>query len=122
MIAIASCSKNGSQSGSANNAKDTSAPVITISSPINNQVFSSGQTIQVSASAVDNVKLTELHIDVLNASTGSILRDVHSYPNDKTGTVEDSFVAQAGLSYTIKIIALDPSQNLSTTQVDVSAN
>ena len=117
-----SCSKKGNAIGTVNNNKDTAAPVITISSPTNNQVFTSGPTIQVSASAIDSVKVTELHVHVLNKSNGAILRDIHSYPNSKTGTVEDSFTAQAGLTYTIKIIALDPSQNLSTAQVDVSVN
>ena len=74
------------------------------------------------ASASDNVKVTELHIHVLNKETLALLRDIHSYPGDKTGVVQDAFTAQAGMSYTIKIIALDPSQNLGTTQVDVAVN
>ncbi|WP_121356758.1 Ig-like domain-containing protein [Flavisolibacter nicotianae] len=115
------CSKNGSTIGT-ENTKDTTAPAITITSPTNNQIFSSGQTIQVTASATDNNKVSELHIHVLNKETGALLRDIHSYPDAKTGTVQDAFTAQTGLSYIIKIIAFDPSQNLATAQVDVSTN
>ncbi len=120
LLTLTACSKK--DSGSNGNVKDTSAPVITIITPASNQQFSAGQTIQVSATATDNVKLTELHIHVIDKASGSLLRDIHSYPNALSGTVADGFTAQAGIGYTIKIIAIDPSQNLSTSQVDVSVN
>jgi len=121
LLALCACSKNNASAGPGN-TKDTSAPVVTISSPSNNQTFAAGQTVQVMASATDNVKVTELHVHVLNKETLALLRDIHSYPGDKSGVVQDSFTAQAGMSYTIKIIALDPSQNLGTVQVDIAVN
>lgn len=117
---LSSCSKNAATLSS--ETKDTVPPTITIVSPTNNQQFTAGQIIQVTANASDNVKLTQLHIHITDKVTGNVLRDVHSYPGEKTGTVQDSFTATVGITYTIKIIAFDPSQSLGTAQVDVSGN
>jgi hypothetical protein len=101
---------------------DKIGPVITITSPSNNQHFTAGQTINTTASATDNDKVTELHIHVTDKTTGALLRDIHSYPGQSSGTVEDSFVADPGIFYTIVIIAKDPAQNLATAKVEVSSN
>jgi hypothetical protein len=123
VIVISACSKGTNGENDANGTtKDTTGPVITIVSPTNNQTFTTGQTIQTTANATDNVKVTELHIHVIDKTTGNLLRDIHSYPDAKTGNVQDAFSAQAGLTYTIKIIANDPSQNLTTSQVEVSVH
>jgi hypothetical protein len=101
---------------------DTTAPSITIISPSNNQQFNIGQTISTVANATDNNQVTELHIHVINKMTGALLRDIHSYPNKPSGTVQDSFPADSGIAYTIQIIAKDPAQNTATAKVDVSVN
>jgi hypothetical protein len=119
MVVFSACSKDNNGENTNGNTKDTSPPEITIVSPTNNQTFTAGQTIQTTANATDNVKVTELHIHVIDKATGNLLRDIHSYPSAKTGTVQDAFTAQAGLIYTIKIIANDPSQNLTSAQVEV---
>ena len=114
-IFLAGCSKK-------QDTGDKIAPVITITSPSNNQHFTAGQTINTTASATDNDKVTELHIHVINKTTGELLRDIHSYPDQQSGTVQDSFAAEAGIIYTIQIIAKDPAQNLATAKVEVSVN
>jgi len=101
---------------------DTSPPVITIVSPQNNQHFKAGDIIQTTANATDNDKVTELHIHVTDKATGNLLRDIHSYPGQSSGTVQDSFAAGGGITYVIQIIAKDPTQNLATAKVEVSGN
>ena len=101
---------------------DNTPPVITIISPLNNQHFNAGEIIQTTANVTDNDRITELHIHVNNATTGILLRDIHSFPGQSTSTVQDSFAAEAGISYTIKIIAYDVAHNLATAQVNVSVN
>jgi hypothetical protein len=113
-----SCSRNNGTDS--NGVKDTTPPIITIVSPIDNQQFTAGQTIQITANAIDNLKVTELHIHVSNAVTGVLLRDIHSYPGTMTATVQDSFTAQNGISYLIKLIGYDPSHNLATAQISIS--
>jgi hypothetical protein len=112
----------GACSKKTNIINDTSPPVVTIVSPLNHQHFNAGDIIQTTATASDNDKVVELHIHVSNASTGILLRDIHSYPGQSSGIVQDSFAAEAGISYTIKIICYDASRNLSTAQVDISVN
>ncbi len=115
LIFIAACSKNTTD-------KNSQPPVITIVSPLNNQHFNAGDIIHTVANASDNDRVTELHIHVINNATGALLRDIHSYPGQPTGTVQDSFSAEAGVTYKIQIIAKDPAQNLATAQVQVSVN
>jgi hypothetical protein len=115
-IFAASCSKKTNDTG------DKTSPSITIVSPQNGQHFNAGDVIQTTATATDNNKVTELHIHVIDKATGDLLRDIHSYPGQPTGTVEDSFPAAAGIAYTIQIIAKDPAQNTATSKVDVSVN
>jgi hypothetical protein len=116
ILLLIACSKTE------NGDKDVTLPVITIVSPQNNQLFNAGDPIQTTATASDNDKVTELHIHVINKSTGDLLRDIHSYPGKSTGSVEDFFPAQAGIIYTIQIIAKDPAQNTATAKVEVSVN
>jgi hypothetical protein len=115
LFLLATCSKHA-------DTADMTPPVITIMSPFNNQHFAAGETISTVASATDNDEVTELHIHVINKATGELLRDIHSYPAKGTGTVQDSFSADAGITYTIQIIAKDPAQNVATAKVEVSSN
>lgn len=116
ILSSLSCNKNSNQ------PSDNIPPVIQIISPANNQVFLSGQTIQTTANVTDNVKVTELHIHISDKTNGNLLRDIHAYPDNKNGIIEDSFTAQAGMSYNIKIIAYDPEHNLATADVNVTVN
>jgi hypothetical protein len=102
--------------------KDHALPTVTIISPVNNQQFTAGQTIQVTAMATDNDKVSEMHIHVKNKNTGILLRDVHAYPNQANGTVQDSFTAAAGIVYSIEVTAKDPAQNFSGIKVEVLVN
>ena len=115
LVFLASCSK---KSG----GEDTSPPLITIVSPLNNQVFTAGQTIQITVNASDNDKVTELHIQVINKTNGNLLRLIHSFLGQANGTAEDSFIAEAGVTYIIEVLAQDPAQNLTTSKVEVSGN
>ena len=115
LISLIGCSKKP-------DAGDKTAPVVTITSPLNNQHFVAGQTISTFATATDDNKVTELHIHVTDKATGTLLRDIHSYPDESTGTVQDSFTADAGIIYLIQIIAKDPAQNIATAKVEVSSN
>jgi len=115
LICLTCCSKKP-------DAGDKTPPVITITSPLNNQHFSAGQTISTFATAADDTKVTELHIHVIDKTTGALLRDIHSYPDEASGTVQDSFMADAGIIYFIQVIAKDPAQNLATAKVEVSSN
>lgn len=116
LIFSTACSKKSTHN------TDRTAPIITIISPLNNQQFTVGEIIQITVNATDNDKVFEMHIHVTNKTTGNLLRDIHSFPGQSSGTVQDSFTAEAGIIYTIKIIAKDPAQNLATAEVEISTN
>ena len=113
VMLITACSKK------AETVNDNTPPVITIISPLNNQHFNAGEIIHTTAEVTDNDRVVELHIHVINTATGILLRDIHSYPGQPSATVEDSFAAETGINYTIKIIAKDAAQNQSTAEVFV---
>lgn len=120
-IAFFNCTKD-SNGGGNSNEKDTVKPQVHFVLPVNNQVVNQGEMIRVEANGTDNIKLTQLHIHITNQVTGSILRDVHSYPGGVSGTVKDSFYAQTGLIYKIQVLAYDPSQNMSVIETTVTVN
>lgn len=113
-LIVVSCSKKDSG--------DKEAPVVTILSPSNNQSFTPGQTIQVEGRATDNEKITEFHIHITHKTTGALLRDIHAYPGQATGTTSYSFAAEAGMGYKIELVAKDPAQNSGSAAVTVTVN
>jgi hypothetical protein len=51
-----------------------------------------------------------------------LLRDIHTYPGQPTGTTSHSFAAEAGLVYAIELVAKDPALNSGSATVEVSVN
>ncbi|MCU7549565.1 Ig-like domain-containing protein [Chitinophagaceae bacterium LB-8] len=111
ILCIVSCSKN----------KDEEAPVITISSPTNNQSFAAGQTVNVSATVTDNVELHEVHLFVTNNATGHEVVHFEQHADAKTLNIDKSFTAQTGITYRIRVEADDHAGNGSEAQVLVSS-
>lgn len=115
---FASCRKSNSNA----NIDDKTAPVITVISPGNGQIFNAGATISVSATVTDNNKVSQTEIHLINETTGELLRDIHNYPDAPSAIMQDSFTAVAGSVYTIKFIARDPSQNETRIQLSITVN
>ena len=114
-IALNACSKGTAE-------KDTEFPVITLNTPLDNQVFTDGQSIPMSGSITDNKSIAEIHIHVTNSNTGTLLMDVHLYPNGATAVFNQSITATTGVNYKIEIIAIDRAVNKTTSVVNVSCN
>ncbi|MEP7374799.1 MAG: Ig-like domain-containing protein [Chitinophagaceae bacterium] len=115
MITLGACSKNST-------AKDNELPVITITSPASNQVFSAGEMVNITGTLSDNQKLTEVHVHISNSSTGTLLIDIHRYPAAATYNLNESFQAQAGINYKIQVIAKDNSANENHATVEITSN
>lgn len=109
---LISCSKK--------NEDDKEAPVVTITSPTNNQVLPAGE-IHIKGTITDNVYINQVHVEVYDG-VGAQVVHVHIHPATKNYAFDQTFTAQAGKSYKIKVIAEDPSANLSTKQVDITCN
>mgnify|MGYP003507227837 CR=1 FL=1 len=115
VILLPACSKN-------EKVKDNELPVVTITSPNNNQVFSAGETVNITGTLSDNQKLTEVHVHISNNSTGTLLIDIHRNPGAPTYSLNESFLTQAGINYKIQVIAKDNSANENRSTVEITSN
>lgn len=100
---------------------DEIAPVISITSPEQNQVFFAGQIITVKATITDNNSIHMVHTIVTDNSGGHW---VHSeeHTDGKNFEVNKTFTAISGKTYTIHIDATDHNQNITEKEMTVSAN
>ena len=101
--------------------KDEVVPEISIISPIENQVFSAGQTITIKAAVTDNEGVHTIHVIAVD-NTGGHWVHSEEHVDGKTFEVVKTFVANAGKNYTISIDATDHSENTSTKKLTVSSN
>lgn len=116
LILAAACSKDPQTAG------DDQLPVITIQSPVANQVYTAGQPVVISGNITDNQYIAEVHIHVTNTGTGDLLMDVHLYPASGTMSFNQSFTVAAGNNYRIQVIAKDKAVNEARSTVNVSCN
>lgn len=115
-FSLTRCSKSGSSE------KDNTAPTIALTSPTAGQIFNSGQTISISGNITDNAKLVEVHIHITNKTTGKLLVDIHRYPGASNYALDETYIAEVGIQYNIRILAKDNSGNEGNATVDVSSN
>jgi len=102
--------------------KDYELPVVTISSPGNNEVFNAGATVTITGSITDNKKVVEVHVPISNNTTGALLTDIHRYPDTGSYTLNESFQTQAGINYKIQVIGKDNSANENRATVEIATN
>lgn len=114
-LSVGCSKKSGSE-------KDTVLPVITISTPLNGQAFTPGQSIPISGTITDNMYIAEVHIHVSNINTGALLMDVHLYPASAGTAFNQSITAVAGINYKIQVIAKDKAVNEARSSVEVTCN
>jgi hypothetical protein len=117
LLLLLGCVVFGSCSDKDNDDKE--APVITLTTPTDNQVFSAGE-IKIKATIADNAYIGQVHVEVYNASTGDEITHVHIHPASKTYALDYPVTLQSGIGYKIKIVADDPAANTSSKQVEIS--
>jgi hypothetical protein len=100
---------------------DEIAPEISVTSPQQNQVFSSGQTVTIKATITDNEGLHMIHVIAVD-NTGGHWVHSEDHVDGKTFQVNKSFVTNPGKTYTITIDATDHNENAATKEIIVSAN
>lgn len=109
-IAVASCSK-----------EDNEKPVITVSTPTDNQAFAAGQSVNVKAEVTDNNELHGVHIMVTDAVGGHLLHE-ENHIDVKTYSLNKTFTVAAGGQYRIEIGADDHAGNTATVVLNVTGN
>jgi len=102
--------------------KDEQLPLISVTSPANNQTFAPGQTIQVLAQVSDNDGLHEVAFHVRDVNADTTMIHFHAHADAKNYELNKTFTAQAGLTYKIEIEATDHSENQTKKEIIVLAN
>jgi hypothetical protein len=105
LVAIFSCSKED------NKSDDKTAPVIARTSPSDDQAFNAGQKVDINSQITDNEKIYLVHVHISNQNTGQLLLDIHRYPDAAVYNLLESFIASAGLTYKIQLVARDANGN-----------
>lgn len=101
---------------------DRVAPVITLSSPVQDQTFTGSQPVAITGTITDAEKIAEVHVHISNTDNGSLLVDIHRYPGTGNYTLNETFTIPANGSYRIQVIAKDNSANESRTTVSISSS
>ena len=115
MILVVACSKSS-------HIDDRELPVVTINSPVANEVFSAGESIAITATLSDNQKLTEVHVHISDNSTGKLLIDIHRNPGTAVYNLNETFLAEAAINYKIQVIAKDNAANENRATVEITSN
>src|SRR5438270_8060113 len=108
--------------GCKKDSTDTTAPVITLTSPTDGQAFTAGQTVHVTANISDNDEIHEVHLYVTNVATGDTIANFEEHLDAGSYTLDQTFAVQAGVSYKIEVDANDHSNNEAQKILHVSAH
>jgi len=101
--------------------KDEIAPVITIETPVENQVFAAGQTVTIKANITDNDGVHMIHIIAVD-NTGGHWVHSEEHVDGKSFERVKTFVANAGKKYTISVDATDHDENSASKEIHVTCN
>lgn len=101
---------------------DEISPVITLNSPQDNQAFTGGSLVNISATITDNEGIHMVHVSVTDNTTGGHLVHFEEHVDGKTFNVNQSFTAASGRSYLIEIESHDHADNSTKKELTVSGN
>jgi len=100
---------------------DMTPPEIVVSSPQQNQIFSSGQTVTIKATVTDNEGLHMVHVIAVD-NTGGHWVHSEDHVDGKKFEINKTFITNPGKTYTITIDATDHDDNTATKEIMVSSN
>ncbi len=134
MLTILSCSKGGDDSGGSGNGgndphvynpTDVAAPLITINSPLANQVFSSGNTINISGNVSDDLGLYRGQIRIIDNENGvEMKQQTYEIHGLKSYNFSLNYVpnVSSAKTYTLAVFFEDHGYNPGNKSVQVTVN
>ena len=99
---------------------DGSKPTVTITSPTNQQTFTSGQTVNVTATVADDGELHSIMLMIMNKNGGTNVLHFEDHVDVKSYNLNQSFTVQPGGVYSIEVSGEDHGGNKTTSTVEVS--
>lgn len=123
-----SCSKSSSGTDPGNhinNPSDTVAPVLTVNTPVPDQVFSSGNTISITGRITDDLGLYRGSIKIINDATGATVKEqlyeIHGLPAYDFNVNHVATVSSV-TNYTISVWFEDHGYNPASRTVKIKVN
>lgn len=101
-------------------AEDKEPPEVKITSPANGQTFGTGQSIILTADAADASQLEELHLEIINTTTGTFITHEHYVPNGTAYKLQSNFTPTAAAAYKIKVEADDAKGNNGEAEISIT--
>lgn len=128
-VALLSCSKGGSGTDDPgnhiNNPNDIVPPVITVNSPVPDQVYNSGNTISISGRVTDDLGLYRGAIRIINDATGATVKEqlyeIHGLPAYDFNVNHVATVTGVS-NYTVSVWFEDHGYNSVTKTVKIKVN
>jgi hypothetical protein len=99
---------------------DTTAPVITLLSPADNELFTAGTLVHVQAKIRDNNAIHMVHVMVHNAATGAEVLHFEEHIDASSYDVNETFTVASGITYAIEVEAIDHAENEAKVEISVS--
>jgi len=100
---------------------DFNPPTITIISPEDESISSSGGTVIVRATITDDIRINEVHLDVMNVNLNQKVFSFSTSPKELTYQLDQSFVTEYRTRYEIAVEAEDLDGNVHRQKIYVSA-
>jgi hypothetical protein len=100
---------------------DFNPPIITITSPEDESIFSSGGAVIVRASITDDIRISEVHLDVLNVNLNQKVFSFTASPKELAYELEQQFTTTFRTRYEIAVEAEDLDGNVHREKVYVSS-
>jgi len=125
LVIIIGCSKNDNDDEHEYNAADVVAPVIVITTPTENQVFSNNNTINITGKVTDDKGLYQGTIRVTNDANGSLLKEqayeIHGFLSYDF-TLPYQVATATASDYTITVRFEDHGTNVTSKSVKIKAS
>lgn len=116
VILLTGCSKGSDR----NNDRD--APVVIITTPVNDQSFAAGSTMMVTGTVSDAGKIVQVHFHFSSLETGQLLLDVHRYPGTGMFNLSENIQIPSTGEYRLQVIARDNAGNEGRQTLVVNGN
>jgi hypothetical protein len=101
---------------------DNHSPTITITSPSDNQSFTAGQKVHVTANVTDNSEIHMVHLRVDNLTTNQEFIHIEEHVDVASYNFDTSFIVSAATNYKIEVEATNHTNGDAIKDISVKGN
>ena len=101
---------------------DNHSPTITITSPSDNQSFTAGQKVHITANVTDNSEIHMVYLRVNNLTSNQELIHIEEHVDVASYDFDTSFIASAASSYKIEVEATNHTNGDAIKDITIKRN